>query len=66
MEAKGCIGNETFETCFGTKQGGGTSCITFTCYVDPTIEAVKRGGPDGWLGDTHILLFMDKLQEKTE
>ena len=74
MEAKGCIGNETFDTCIGTKQGGGTSCNTFTCYVDPTIEAVKRGGPDGWLGDTHILLFMDdtvifatsrdKLQEK--
>ena len=62
--------------CIGTMQGGGTSCTcnTFTCYLDPTIEAVKRGGPDRWLGDTHILLFMDdtvifatsknKLQEK--
>ena len=59
MEAKGCIGNESFNTCIGTKQGGATSCNTFTCHIDPTIEAVKAVGPDGWLGETHILLFMD-------
>ena len=48
-----------FPTSAGVKQGSCTSCNSFTSYIDPTIAAVKEIGPDSWLGDLHILLFMD-------
>ena len=59
MTTIGLIGNETFSTSSGVKQGGSTSCMSFTSYIDPTIHAVKSLGPDGWLGECQILLFMD-------
>jgi len=41
------------------KQGGNTICNSFTSYIDPTIDPIKTYGPDGWLEDIHILLFVD-------
>jgi len=59
MTSSGVIGNDIFSTSLGVKQGGSTSCNSFTAYIDPTIDAVKSSGPDSWLGDIHILLLMD-------
>ena len=59
MSSIGIIGGKEFLTSAGVKQGGGTSCNLFTSYIDPTISAVKSTGPDGWLKENHILLFMD-------
>jgi hypothetical protein len=59
MTSTGQIGTENFPTSAGVKQGSSTSCNSFTSYIDPTIAAVKEIGPDSWLGDLHILLFMD-------
>jgi hypothetical protein len=59
MSSIGIIGGKEFQTSSGVKQGGSTSCSLFTSYIDPTISAVKSTGPDGWLKDSHILLFMD-------
>ena len=59
MSATGMIGSESFTTSAGEKQGGSSSCSLFTSYIDPTIAAVKSTGPDGWLDDLHIILFMD-------
>jgi hypothetical protein len=59
MSSIGTIGNKQFQTSSGVKQGGGSSCNAFTFYIDQTIDAVKSVGPNGWLEDTHILLFMD-------
>ena len=70
----GVIGSSTFTATSGVKQGGCTSCLLFTCFIDTTIEAIACTGPDGWLGSLHCLLLMDdtvvfatsrhKLEEK--
>jgi hypothetical protein len=31
----------------------------FTCFIDPTIDAINSEGPDGWLENLHTLLLMD-------
>ena len=54
MTSSGVLGNDTFTTNSGVKQGGSTSCNSFTGYIDPTIDAVKSCGPDSWLGDINI------------
>ena len=59
MTSTGQIGKEQFTTSAGVKQGGSSSCNSFTAYIDPTIEAVQNFGPDDWLGNLHILLLMD-------
>ena len=59
MISSGIIGDKLFTTGAGVKQGGSTSCNSFTSYIDPTIDAVKTSEPDGWLEDIHILLLMD-------
>jgi hypothetical protein len=59
MAATGTIGNESFDTTSGMKQGGSSSVKLFTAYIDPTIDAVNSLGPDDWLEKTHILLLMD-------
>ena len=56
---KGRIGPCHFTAEAGVRQGAGTSCSLFTLFVDPIVEAVRSGGSDGWLNDTHILLLMD-------
>ena len=58
----------------GVHQGACTSCPLFTFFIDETVQAVSQAGPDDWLGDLHLLLFMDdtvifsstreKLEEK--
>ena len=55
----GYIGNDTFNTSSGVKQGGVTSCSTFVCHIDPTIDAVKSIQDEDWLKDIPILLYMD-------
>ena len=55
----GYIGTQKFETSSGVRQGGGTSCSTFVCHIDPTINTVSETGPDSWLENLHILLYMD-------
>ena len=57
--AAGKIGKSIFQTSAGVRQGGNSSCPLFTFYVDPIIEAVGADGPDGWLGNLHILMEMD-------
>ena len=59
MTSTGVIGNTTFTTSQGVKQGGSSSCNSFTAYIDPTIDAVNTFGPDNWLENLHILLLMD-------
>ncbi len=59
MTSSAVIENDIFSTSSGVKQGGSTSCNSFTAYIDPTIDAVKSCGPDSWLDDIHILLLMD-------
>jgi len=53
------IGDTLFKTGAGIKQGGSTSCNSFTSYIDPTIDAVNIFEHDGWLEDIHILLLVD-------
>ena len=59
MKSTGIIGQESFGTSAGVKQGGGTSCQTFTGFIDPTIDAVNAFGEDDWLEDLHTMLLMD-------
>ena len=59
MISSGIIGDELFNTGSGVKQGGSTSCNSFTSYIDPTIDALNTTGPDGWLDDIHMFLLMD-------
>ena len=59
MTSSGVLGNVTFSTRSGIKQGGSTSCNSFTGYIAPTIDAVKSCGPDIWHSDIHILLFIE-------
>ena len=59
MISSGIIGDELFNTGAGVKQGGNTSCNSFTSYIDPAIDAVNTTGPDGWLDDIHMFLLMD-------
>ena len=59
MTSSGVLGNVTFSTHSGVKQGGRTSCNSFTGYIAPAIDAVKSCGPDIWQGDINILLFID-------
>ena len=54
MISSGTIGDQVFQTGVGVKQGGSTSCNSFTGYIDPTIDAVNSSEPDGWLGDVHM------------
>ena len=51
------LGNESFDTTSGMKQGG--SGKLFTAYIDPTTDAVNSLSPDDWLEKTHILLLID-------
>ena len=53
------LGNKTFVSKHGVRQGGATSCSLFTFYINSTIRKIKTYGPDGFLRDTHTLLFMD-------
>ena len=53
------LGNETFVSKHGVRQGGATSCSLFTFYINSAIRKIKTYGPDGFLRDTHTLLFMD-------
>ena len=72
----GQIGASKFEAKSGVRQGLSTSCSLFTFFIDPTIDAIARGGKDGWLQNLHGLLFMDdtvvlatsrqKMMEKLE
>ena len=56
----GIIGQSMFEATSGVRQGGCSSCPLFTFFIDCTIDAVNSVvGPDGWLDQTHALLFMD-------
>ena len=55
----GQIGNDSFPCSAGVKQGAATSCPLFTAFIEPTIEAVKSFGNDGWLENVHIMLLMD-------
>ena len=57
--AQNKLGNETFVSKHGVRQGGATSCSLFTFYINSTIRKIKTYGPDGFLRDTHTLLFMD-------
>ena len=67
LQALGCslqrtrsvIGLETFDYINGVKQGGPTSGVLFTFYVNCTIESLKTFGVDGYLQNWHSLLFMD-------
>jgi len=59
MKSTGMIGETSFRTSQGVKQGGSSSCKTFTAYIDPTIDAVNACGTDNWLGNLHTLLLMD-------
>ena len=58
-EASGLVGQETFQTTNGVRQGASTSCPLFTCFIDPLISAIEELGPDSWLDDIHCLLLMD-------
>ena len=59
MKSTGIIGQDTFSTSLGVKQGGSTSCKLFTAYIDRTVDAVNSFGNDNWLENFHILLLMD-------
>ena len=56
---KSCIGNASFLSSLGVRQGGATSCSLFTFYVDCMIEALDSGGPDGWIEVLHCVMQMD-------
>ena len=53
------IGDESFKSTMGVKQGSAISGALFTFYIDYTVKAVRSFGPDDFLQESHILLFMD-------
>ena len=55
----GTIGDCTFNAKAGVRQGSSTSCPLFTFFIDPTLDALRVNGDDGWLGNLHGLLLMD-------
>ena len=57
MTSTGQIGNNSFDTSAGVKQGGPSSCNMFTSYIDPTVDIVKEDDPDSWLQDLHMFTF---------
>ena len=61
IRSTGILGYSKCSTSQGVKQGGGSSCNSFTAYIDPTIDAVNSYGEDGWLENLHIYLLMDDI-----
>jgi len=59
IDASGVVGQATFTTTAGVKQGGGTSCPLFTFFIDATVRELRQYGSDGWIEDLSSLLFMD-------
>ena len=60
MTSSGVLGNDTFTTNSGVKQGHSTSCNSFTGYISTRrLTQSSHVVADSWLGDIHILLLMD-------
>ena len=59
LGSSGKIDEQVFPTSAGVRQGAATSCPLFTAFIDPTVQALKDFGYDGWLGNIHALLLMD-------
>lgn len=59
INTQNSIGNESFQSTIGVKQGSSISCALFTFYLDHTVRAVRSFGPDGFLQESHLLLLMD-------
>ena len=59
LGSSGKIDEQLFPTSAGVRQGAATSCPLFTAFIDPTVQALKDFGYDGWLGNIHALLLMD-------
>ena len=59
METQNVIGDQSFKSTTGIKQGSSISCSLFTFYLDHTVREVRKYGPDGFLRESHILLLMD-------
>ena len=58
-QSSGVIGNDSFKTSAGVRQGASSSCPLFTFFIDATVDAIAADGPDGWLEELHSLLLMD-------
>jgi hypothetical protein len=54
------IGECTFRSTAGVRQGGATSCCLFTFYIDIINKSLQeKCEPDGYLQKTHTLMLMD-------
>ena len=58
-ESRNLLGEASFSSTSGVRQGGSTSCSLFTLVIDYTINKMREIADDGWLAALHMLLLMD-------